>query len=335
MNVVADRFSRPLARYILPFVAATVLTACSSVDSGSDAASQSPADPAATPAPSTTGSAAVPNRAPVVSGTPASSAAVGVPYSFQPTASDPDGNALTFTIQNKPTWAAFSASTGLLSGTPAVSNVGATAGIVITVSDGITTTSLPAFSLSVTSVPASGNRPPVISGAPATTVAVGAAYSFQPTGSDPDGNALTYSIANKPGWATFTASTGRLAGTPAAGDVGSYANITISVSDGTATVALAPFSVAVVAGGTGNAQLNWTVPTLNTDGSALTTLSGYQILYGQSPGSLSQVAQVNNPSITTFVVENLTAGTWYFALKAISTGGQLSDQTNVASRVVP
>ena len=274
------------------------------------------------------------NRAPTITGTPGTSVAVGAVYTFQPSASDPDGNPLTFTIQNKPAWATFTASSGRLTGTPTAANVGTTAGIVIGVSDGSLTTSLPAFAIAVAAAGGT-NRPPTISGAPTTSVTVGAAYSFQPTAVDPDGNSLTFAIQNKPAWATFTAATGRLAGTPAAADIGTSAGIIISVSDGIATTALPAFSLTVAQTATGSATINWTLPTQNTDGSPLTNLIGFQVLYGTSPGALSQTAQISNPSVTTYLVENLTPGTWYFAIKALASGGQSSVQTNLVNRVVP
>jgi len=113
------------------------------------------------------------------------------------------------------------------------------------VSDGTATASLPAFSINVTN---GTNRAPVISGTPARSVSVGSAYSFRPTASDPDGNTLTYSIANRPSWATFNTSTGQLSGTPSASQVGTYNNITIRVSDGRATASLAAFSGAPACG---------------------------------------------------------------------------------------
>jgi hypothetical protein len=75
---------------------------------------------------------------------------VGSPWSFTPTASDPDGDTLTFSISGKPAWMSFDSTTGRLSGTPASSNVGAYEGIVISVSDGKATASLSAFTLTVT-----------------------------------------------------------------------------------------------------------------------------------------------------------------------------------------
>ncbi len=183
------------------------------------------------------------NRPPVISGTPATTATVGTAYSFTPTASDPDGNPLTFSIVNRPTWASFNTSTGALTGTPAAGNVGVTSGIVITVSDGQASASLPSFNLTVSA----GNQPPVISGTPATSATVGTAYSFTPTASDPDNNPLTFSIVNRPTWASFNTSTGALTGTPAAGNVGVTSGIVITVSDGQASASLAAFNLTVSA----------------------------------------------------------------------------------------
>src|SRR5580698_9499323 len=49
---------------------------------------------------------------------------------------------LTFSVQNRPAWASFSAATGTLSGTPTASQTGTSSGIVISVSDGTQTSRL-------------------------------------------------------------------------------------------------------------------------------------------------------------------------------------------------
>lgn len=86
---------------------------------------------------------------PKISGQPLTSVNVGSPYTFTPTATDSDGDRLTFSVQNKPAWAGFSTSTGALSGTPASAYAGTYSNIIISVSDGITRVALPAFSISV------------------------------------------------------------------------------------------------------------------------------------------------------------------------------------------
>jgi hypothetical protein len=270
------------------------------------------------------------NRAPTISGTPSTTAAVGSAYAFQPSAADADGNALGFSIANKPSWATFSTSTGRLSGTPTAT--GTFSNIVIRVSDGVATTSLPAFSIAVGS--STANRAPTISGTPARSVNVGSTYSFRPTASDADGNALTFSIANKPSWATFNTSTGLLTGAPGASYVGTYSNITIRVSDGHVTTSLPAFSISVVSASAGGATLSWTPPTANTDGTSLTNLAGYRIAYGTSSTALTSTIQVANPGLSSYTLSNLAPGTYYFAVRAYTTSGTESSNSNVQTKII-
>jgi hypothetical protein len=272
-----------------------------------------------------------PNQPPVINGTPPTSVTVGQAYSFTPTAADPDGQALNFAIANKPSWATFNSSTGRLSGTPAEADARSYSGIVISVSDGTDSAALPGFTLTVSAAP---NRPPVISGAPPISVTVGQAYSFTPTASDPDGQALTFAIANKPSWATFNSSTGRLSGTPAAADAGTYAGIVISVTDGTASAALPSITLTVQQVQLGSATVSWTPPTQNTDSSALTNLKGYRVKYGTSASNLSLSVDLPTPGITSVMIESLSPGTWYFAVTAYNTSNVESDLSNVASKVI-
>ncbi len=185
---------------------------------------------------------AVPNRAPTITGSPETSVTAGTPYQFAPKASDADGDRLMFNISNKPGWAVFDPETGILSGTPTKSDVGMFSGIVLSVSDGQDTASLAPFAIEVDAPP---NNRPVISGTPAGSVNAGNEYSFRPEASDPDGDTLSFSISGKPSWASFNATSGRLRGTPAGGDVGSYQDIVISVSDGQDTDRLPAFGIQV------------------------------------------------------------------------------------------
>ncbi len=82
------------------------------------------------------------------------------------------------------------------------------------------------------------------------------------------------------------------------------------------------------------ALLAWNPPTLNTDGTALTNLAGYRVSWGTSATALTQVAQISNPSTTTYTVTNLTAGTWFFGVRAYTTQGSESALSNVVSRAL-
>jgi hypothetical protein len=268
--------------------------------------------------------------APSIAGSPSITVVTGSAYSFQPTASDPDGQVLAFGIANKPGWAVFDAKTGRLSGAPPSGSAGTSANIVISVSDSVASATLPAFSITV-SAP---NRPPTISGAPVTSVTVGQAYSFQPSATDPDGQTLTFSIANKPAWAAFSSNTGRLSGTPEAADAGTYGNIVISASDGQASAKLPAFSIAANQVSMGTATLSWQPPTQNSDGSPLTDLAGYRIRYGTASSALSNSVDVANAGVTSAVIEGLSPATWYFAVVAYNAAGVESDLSSIAQKTI-
>jgi hypothetical protein len=89
------------------------------------------------------------NAAPVMIGTPATQAYVGETYSFTPTASDPDGDSLTFSITGQPAWTTFDIAIGTLSGIPALSDVEVYQDIIIQVTDDSNTSSLSPYSITV------------------------------------------------------------------------------------------------------------------------------------------------------------------------------------------
>lgn len=271
------------------------------------------------------------NSAPQISGSPPTSVAVGSNYSFEPNASDADGDKLSFVIMNRPSWASFSYSSGGLYGKP--SQTGTWSNIIIFASDGKATTKLAPFSITVGGS-GSSNSAPKISGTPSTSVTAGNAYSFTPSASDANGDPLSFSISNKPSWASFSTANGKLWGTPSSSQVGTYSNISIKVSDGSAAASLPAFAINVAAISNGSATLSWVPPARNTDGTSLTNLAGYRIYYGTSSGSLNQTVEIKNASISTYIVENLSPATYYFAVKAFNSSGVESGLSNVASKKV-
>jgi NedA-like, galactose-binding domain/Putative Ig domain len=429
-----------------------------------------------------TGSGGTPvsNTAPVISGTPDTSVVANSAYSFQPTATDADGDMLTFSITNKPSWASFSSSTGKLNGTPATG--GSSGNIVISVSDGQASTSLPAFSIQVLPSPRSdlalgmpvvvssvenagllgiyavdgdgssrwsseftdaqwiyvdlgaiytidqvvlnwetaygkgyevqvsadarswvtvytesdgngsidevdfapasaryvrvlgvlrgtvwgyslweievygsgggsttgglttgsgttnlvSNTAPVISGTPDTSVVANSAYSFQPTATDADGDTLTFSITNKPSWASFSSSTGKLNGTPATS--GSSGNIVISVSDGQASTSLPAFSITVQAAvvQTGSMSLQWTAPVTRSDGTplSLSDIDGYRIYYGASAGNYPNRIDVADSTAQSVTVTDMPVGTQYVVMTTYDVNGLESAYSSMVTKNV-
>jgi hypothetical protein len=186
------------------------------------------------------------NDAPTISGTPATSVAKNVAYSFTPTAADIDGDTLLFTVANNPGWLSIDPNTGVLSGTPGNGDVGTTTGIVITVDDQQSepnsTASLPAFDLTVT------NQAPTFTSTAVTAAVEGFAYTYNITTSDSDvGETLAITASTKPAWLTLSDNgdgTATLSGTPATADIGSHP-VELVVTDASGATASQPFTVVV------------------------------------------------------------------------------------------
>jgi hypothetical protein len=270
-----------------------------------------------------------------LSGVPSSTVAAGSYYHFRPILSgDTSGARPWFRIEAKPAWASFEEATGALSGTPTQRDIGTTRGIRIWVwAQGAGYAPLPPFSITV-----KGGAAPTIGGSPATTVTAGSAYAFSPTTTDPGNEALAFSIQNKPDWASFSIASGTLSGTPSSSETGVYGGIVISVSDGKGSVALPAFAIAVkapVTGSGGAAALNWTAPSTNTNGTALTDLAGFYIYYGSSAAALTESIQLPNPTQTSYTFSSLPTGTWYFGVVAYTSEGTQSGVSGIAQMTIP
>ncbi len=182
------------------------------------------------------------------------------------------------------------------------------------------------------------NTAPVISGTPAGTVVAGSAYSFRPSASDANGDALSFSITNKPGWASFSTDTGRLNGTPANADARTYSNIVIAVSDGKQKVSLPAFSITVAAAQEaqlGGFTLNWSAPTTRADGAplSLSDIDGYRIYFGNSRGNYSNVVDVADGTAQSASVTDLSAGTYYLVMSTYDNTGLESQYSAEVTKV--
>jgi hypothetical protein len=69
-------------------------------------------------------------------------------------------------------------------------------------------------------------------------------------------------------------------------------------------------------------------------GTALTDLSGYKVLYGTSPNSLTNSVSVSGAATTSTSIGGLSPGTYYFAVVTLNAAGVASLPSNVASKVV-
>ena len=222
-SVQRNHKSRSLRR-VLAFVFLSSLTACGG---GEQTASENQAQ--------------LENAAPQLFGSPRLKTFVGDFYSFEPEATDSDGDDLYFSVENQPAWTTFDAQTGILTGEPAMDDIGAYQNVKISVSDGIDTSSL-SFGISVLH---SNSMPEIAGLPPAAKVQVGQDYQYTVSAEDDDGDDLVYDIKNQPEWTAFDRDTGRLFGKPGMEDVGSHQDILITVSDGIAADSVGPFKITV------------------------------------------------------------------------------------------
>jgi len=106
---------------------------------------------------------------------------------------------------------------------------------------------------------------------------------------------------------------------------GSVAGKGGSVAGSSSSVAGSSSSVAGSSTGEndlGIATVSWTPPTQNTDGSNLgADLAGYRIYYGTSSRDYSNSLEIDNPGLSSFVVEGLAETTWYFVMTAVNASG--------------
>jgi len=210
--------------------------------------------------------------------------------------------------------------------TPASTGVGSTSTTTTTGTTGTTGSSTSGSTTVAT---------PTLSGDGSATLTAGSPYNFTPTASA-TASSLTFSVSNKPAWATFNVVTGQLSGTPGTSNIGTYSNITISATNGSTTATLAAFAITVAAApaSSGAATLSWTPPTQNTDGTSLANLAGYFIYYGSSASAMSNKIQITNPGLTDYTVTGLGTGTTFFAISAYASSGAESALSNIGSKTI-
>jgi hypothetical protein len=179
------------------------------------------------------------NEAPTVSSVSASTNEDTANSSITLSGSDVDGNSLTYSVVSNPSNGTVSISGSTATYTPNA-NFNGTDSFTYKANDGSLDSNSATVSLTISAM----NDAPTISGTPSTSIAYGGSYSFTPTGADSDGDSLTYSITNKPSWATFSTTTGALTGT--ASTSGTTSGIIITVSDGNGgTASLSSFDITV------------------------------------------------------------------------------------------
>jgi len=162
---------------------------------------------------------------------------VGIPFSLQLEASDPDGDSLEFGIMGvKPPVSEVNVVTGLFTWTPPADLDGSMIEVTFVVSDGVFKDKSDVRFL-VGEV--AGGSPPEFEKPGLKEAEVGKQLVFVVKASDPDGQAVTLGVeSGLPAGAVFDSTTGTFEWTPGASDEGHTVEVKFSASDGMFTTFL-------------------------------------------------------------------------------------------------
>jgi hypothetical protein len=159
------------------------------------------------------------------------------------------------------------------------------------------------------------------------TIAKGTKQQFTATGTFSDSS--TQNLTAAVTWSSSNTAAATISN--AAGSNG----LATSVAAGSTTIK------AVSGSASGSATLNvvdrsvslaWDAPTTNTDGTPLTDLAGYKLHYGASPDVYSTTVTLGNS--TSYVLNNLAPGTYYFVVTAVNSAGIESTFSNEAWKTI-
>ncbi|GHU23659.1 hypothetical protein FACS189497_09610 [Betaproteobacteria bacterium] len=178
------------------------------------------------------------NRAPRINSTPAVTGTAGKTYTYQLSATDPDGDPLSYSLLTAPDGMSIS-NTGRVEWAVPAGTVGSFT-VEIKVADD---QGLYVVQNYLLGVGGAGNRPPRITSTPALTGTAGANYVYQIAATDPDGDALTYALSAAPPGMIISDS-GRITWTPTVAALG-YQGVTLTVSDGKGATATQSYTLYV------------------------------------------------------------------------------------------
>jgi len=239
------------------------------------------------------------NEPPQITSVAVTTAGVGLPYSYDVNATDPNaGDVLTYTLAQAPAGMTINATSGLIGWTPTAAQAG-NQPVTVRVTDRQSAATTQSFTVNV--APTSGS--PVITSTPVTTATVGVAYGYDVSATDPNGDAITYSLTQAPGGMTINATSGLIAWTPTAAQVGSQ-SVTVRAADAGGLAFTQTFPITVSAAPTNGpmtmacadgASTQCSGDTiLRTDNGVALTRSGVQV-YGRSTSDMG----ATNPNVST------------------------------------
>ncbi|MGN6545339.1 MAG: putative Ig domain-containing protein, partial [Aureliella sp.] len=177
-----------------------------------------------------------PNQLPVITSTPLLKAALNQPYTYQVQAADPEGGPLHFSFLEWPNGMTIDENTGLIQWTSSLVGIGR---VTVLVSDADGGDAEQSFEVVV----GDNNRAPTITSTPTPVVAASQTFRYDLHASDPDADALAYTLSAAPTGMTVDAF-GRIVWPTSAADAGLH-HVQLTVTDGRGGVATQDFDLTV------------------------------------------------------------------------------------------
>jgi len=199
------------------------------------------------------------NVPPTITSNAGTGATEGTEYTYTPTATDTEGDTLTWSLENEPTGMTVDSNTGAVIWTPG--DVTTSGAVTLIADDGYGGTDSEEFTISVTTL----NDDPEITSTAPTTATEDVEYTYNPTATDADLDTLTWSLSGQPAGMTIVAATGAISWTPLEG-VTTSGNVTLTVDDGNGGTDTEFFTITVTAVND-NPTITSTAATSATEGS--------------------------------------------------------------------
>jgi RHS repeat-associated protein len=178
------------------------------------------------------------NITPVITSNPSLLATVDHQYLYSLIATDEDGDSLTFEKNQGPVGLVVDNSSGLVSWTPNISDVGDQA-VELQVTDSRGAITVQTFTIAVSFA---ANHAPKIISAPITSAEVNSNYSYAVLATDEDLDLLTYSLVSGPSGMSIGLMSGTISWTPLSTQIG-LSQVIIMVEDGNGASTQQIFSV--------------------------------------------------------------------------------------------
>ncbi|MES9863930.1 MAG: putative Ig domain-containing protein [Candidatus Thiodiazotropha sp. LLP2] len=232
----------------------------------------------------------VPNSSPEITSTPSTSVLLGQPYQYQMTATDPEGDTITFALVTNPVGMQINQTTGLVSWTPGTDQVGVHS-VELTATDSQGNISTQSYLLSVNT--GAGNTPPTIVSTPAGNAIYDQAYGYDVNATDSDGDTLTYLLVTAPSGMVIDSVTGMISWIPQTSQGGAHP-IEIRVEDGQGGYAIQRYGLYTSDGTTTNALPEiQSQPGLNA---RINQAYSYQVVATDADGDTLSYSLINGPA---------------------------------------